>query len=113
MKQHETIIEEDSEECPSEMVKHHHSTNWQCMFQPGKAFIVDNETNYWKRRKKEAIYSMMNNSINKCDSIDNGWNNILYQETKRLKDMIKFRKQHYSLHIPTVKGQDGNTGTDE
>jgi hypothetical protein len=113
MGQHGTIIEEDDKESPSEMVKHHHSNKWQCMFQPDNAFVVDNETNYWKRRKKEAIYSMINNSINKCDSIDNGWNNILYKETKRIKDRIKFKKQYQSLNIPIVEGQDGNTGTDE
>ncbi len=56
---------------------------------------------------------MINNSINKCDSIDNGWNNILYKETERIKEMIKFKKQHHSLNIPIVEGQDGNTGTDE
>jgi len=82
MKQHETIIEEDKRDSSSEMVKHHFSTKWQCMFDPQEAVIIDNETNYWKRRKKEAIYSMINNSINKCDSIDNGWTNIIYKETK-------------------------------
>jgi hypothetical protein len=93
MKQHNRIIGEDNKESASEMVKRHHSINWQCMFDPDKAFVVDNETNYWKRRKKEAIYSTINNSINKYDSIDSGWNNILYKETsRRIKEMIELKK---------------------
>jgi hypothetical protein len=65
------------------------------MFDPKEAVIIDNETNYWKRRKKEAIYSMINNSINKCDSIDNGWNNIIYKETKIIKERIYLKKHHH------------------
>ena len=113
MKQHEKVIEEDNKDSPSEMVKHHYLTNWQCMFQPDNEFVVDNETNYWKRRKQEAIYSLINNSLNKCDSIDTGWNNLLCKETKRIKESIKFKKQHHSLNIPIVEGQYDNTGTDE
>jgi len=82
------------------------------MFDPNSAFIVDKERNYWKRRKKEAIYSMINNSINKCDLIDNGWNNILYKEIKRIKERIKIKKQHHQFNIPTVE-KEVNTGTDK
>jgi len=68
-------------------------------FDPKKAFIIDNETSYWKRRKKESIYSIINKSINKCDTLDNGWNNLLYEETKKIKQMIKKKQKSNILNI--------------
>ncbi|CAF3642972.1 unnamed protein product [Rotaria sp. Silwood1] len=92
MKQHKTKIKENDINSSSEIVKHHNiKNNGQCSFHPNKAFIIDNETNYWKRRKKETIYSIINESINKCDVIDNGWNNVIYKESKKIKEIIKKR----------------------
>ncbi|CAF3770007.1 unnamed protein product [Rotaria sordida] len=91
MKQHKRKIKENDINSSSEIVKHHYIKNGQCSFDPNKAFIIDNETNYWKRRKKETIYSIINESINKCDSVDDGWNNVIYKESKKIKEIIKKR----------------------
>ncbi|CAF3773704.1 unnamed protein product [Rotaria sordida] len=57
MKQYETKIKENNINSSSEIVKHHYMKNRQCSIDPNRAFIIDNEINYWKRRKKETIYS--------------------------------------------------------
>ncbi|CAF1569088.1 unnamed protein product [Rotaria sp. Silwood1] len=54
MKQHKTKIKENDINSSSEIVKHHYIKNGQCSFDPNKAFIIDNETNYWKTRKKRS-----------------------------------------------------------
>ena len=95
-KQHEKIIEKDEENSNSEMIQHHHQKRWQCMFNPTLAYIIDKDTNYRKRRIKEAVYSIINNSINKHDTIDNSWNNILFKESTRIKETIKFKKKWQS-----------------
>ncbi len=93
MKQHQTKIKENDINSSSEIVKHHFFKNGQCSFDPQEAVIIDNETNYWKRRKKETIYSIINKSINKYDSIDAGWNNILYKESKKIKEIIENKQK--------------------
>jgi len=93
IKQHETKIKENDINSSSEIVKHHYIKKGLCYFDPKKAFIIDNETNYWKRRKKEAIYSIMNKSINKYDLINDGWNKILYKESKKIKQLIENKQK--------------------
>ena len=84
------------------------------MFDPSLSYIVNTETNYRKRRIKEAIFSSINNSINQHKVIDAAWNNILYKEQKFIKDMIKFKKNsQLTTTAWSNDGQDGNSGTDE
>ena len=92
-KQHTKMIEKDDQSTSSEMVQHHHQKRWQCMFDPTTSFPIDNEINYRKRKIKEAIYSTVNNSINKHDNIDTAWNNILHKETKPIKEYIQLKKK--------------------
>ena len=90
--QNNRLIEKDEETANSEIVQHHHSKKWQCMFDPSLSYVVDTETNYIKRRIKEAIFSSINNSINQYKLIDAVWNNILCKEQKSIKEMIKLKK---------------------
>jgi len=46
------------------MVRHFQEKKLQCIFDTNHAFIIDEEKDYWKRRTKEAIYSIINKSIN-------------------------------------------------
>ncbi len=98
MKQHKTKIKENDKNSSSEIVKHHYIKDGQCSFDPNVAFIIDNETNYWKRRKKETIYSIINKSINKCDLIDDGWNNVMYKESKKIKEIIEKKQKMYNFY---------------
>ena len=90
--QHNKLIEKHEETANSEIVQHHHSKKWQCMFDSSLSYVVDTETNYIKRRIKEAIFSSINNSINQHKLIDVAWNNILCNEQKSIKEMIKLKK---------------------
>ena len=69
---------------------------WQCMFDPEKTFIIDNDSNYRKRRIKESIYSIVNKSINRHNIIDDSWNNLLHKETIAIKKSIEIKK---TLHF--------------
>jgi uncharacterized FlaG/YvyC family protein len=96
-KQHDKIIEKDDKNASSEMVQHHHQKRWQCMFKPDLSFIIDSDTDYRRRRIKEAIYSTINHSINKHDNIDIAWNNILHKERPKIKQDIKLKKEFNTL----------------
>ena len=96
-KQHNRIIEKDDNSTSSEMVQHHQQNRWQCMFNPELSFIIDIDTDYRKRRIKEAIDSIINDSINKHDSIDSAWNNILHRQKVKIKQEIEFKKKVNTL----------------
>ncbi|CAF5068029.1 unnamed protein product [Rotaria sp. Silwood1] len=110
MKQHENEILKDKEESKSEIVQHFHSERFQCMFHPEEAFIIDTETNWFKRRTKEAIYSIINESINRHNDIDSAWLHILLKNKEQIKKRIAFKK---SKRFETSARQDGNSGTDD
>ncbi|CAF5119793.1 unnamed protein product [Rotaria sp. Silwood1] len=110
MKQHKNEILKDIEESKSEIVQHFHSGRYQCMFHPEEAFIIDTETNWFKRRTKEAIYSIINESINKHNDIDSAWLHILLKNKEQIKKRIAFKK---SQRFKTPTRQDGNSGTDD
>lgn len=93
LKQHERIIEKDELSANSEIVQHHHQKRWQCLFDPKSAFIIDNDTDYRRRKIKEAIYSRINESINHHCNIDIAWNNTLYEHRTVVKNNIKFKKK--------------------
>ena len=115
MLQHKKVIERDDESSNSEMVQHHHKTKHQCMFDPSKAFIIDNEIDRRKRRIKESIYSTINNAINRRDEIDNLWLPLLYERTTTIKNIIEMkRRTANALDSPyKVDEQDGDSGTEE
>ena len=75
-----------------------------------KAFVIDNETGWKKRRIKETIYSTINNSINRRDDINVLWLPLLYESTSRIKSIIATKSQ---LNTPLVEQQDGDNGTEE
>ena len=54
----------------SEMVQHIEQNRYQYLFNTNQAFILEQEKQWNKRKTKETIYSLINNSINKCDNID-------------------------------------------
>jgi uncharacterized FlaG/YvyC family protein len=92
-KQHIQTIKKDDKDTSSEMVQHHHQKRRQCLFNPQSSFIIDNDTDYRRRRIKESIYSEINRSINKHDNIDVAWNNILHKERTTIKQNIEFKKK--------------------
>ena len=92
MKQHESLIERDSEDTHSEIIQHHHAKKWQCLFDPTKAIILDNETSYRRRKVKETIYSNIVNSINKHDKLDDTWQIIISKNGDQIRKRIKFKE---------------------
>jgi hypothetical protein len=69
IKQHETLIKKDDKQSNSEMVQYTPNNNHQCIFNTSTAFVID-KVNWRKRRLKKAVYSMVNNSINRHHTID-------------------------------------------
>jgi hypothetical protein len=47
-----------------------------------------------KRKIKEAIYSIVNNSINRHDEIDKQWTTVLYQTSSIIKNLINKKQQN-------------------
>lgn len=94
MTQHEKKIKDDEENSNSEIVQHFHKMKFQCMFDTKKSFIIDNEIDWKKRKIKEAIYSKVNNSINRRDEIDKQWTSVLYQASSTIKDLINKKQQN-------------------
>ena len=115
MKQHTKIINNKSNEQRSEIVQHHTNNMNNCKFDPEKGFIIDNEINPRKRKIKETIYSIINESINKHDIIHDGWLHILQHEKTQILRRIetKKQKQHNRFNQTTNRRQDDNSGTDE
>jgi hypothetical protein len=93
IKQHERKIKEDDENSNSELVQHFHRKKFQCMFNTEKAFIIGNEINWKKRRIKEAIYSTINNSINRHYEIDKQWTSVIHNVTPIIKNIINKKQQ--------------------
>ena len=90
MEQHDKIIKKNEEKSSSEMVQHHHDKHDQCRFNPSYGFIIDNEIDYKKRKIKESIYSIINNSINRHKQLMKA--GIRYCNNKK----TKYKKE---LHI--------------
>ena len=117
MNQYQKLIEKNEKEAHSEIVLHHHSQRWQCMFDTSKAVVIDNEIDYRKRKIKETVYSNINQSINKHDKFNDAWSNILAKNTESIKKHIRFKEQFMEVQrsstTNTTRRQDGNRGTDE
>jgi predicted GIY-YIG superfamily endonuclease len=112
MAQHSKIIEEDAKSSNSEMVQHHHKTKHKCMFNPKRAFVIDQEIDRRKRRIKEATYSTINNSINHRDEIDSAWLPLLHERTTTMKNIIGIKQRTFDRSNRTNE-QDGDSGTEE
>jgi hypothetical protein len=80
------------------------------MFDLNKAFVIDNEIGWKKRRIKEAIYSTINNSINRKDDINTLWLPLLHESSARIKSIIEIKSRS---NAPSVEQQDGDSGTAE
>jgi hypothetical protein len=93
MIQHEKKIKDDDENSNSEIVQHFHRTKFQCMFDTEKGFIIDNEINWRKRKIKEAIYSIVNNSINRHDEIEKRWTPVSHQSSTTIKNLINKKQE--------------------
>ncbi|CAF0966041.1 unnamed protein product [Rotaria sordida] len=73
IKQHEKVINKNDDKQNSKIVQHHINKLHQCRFNTNTAFIIDNEIDFKKRRIKESIYSIINDSINRHDQLDERW----------------------------------------
>ncbi|CAF5009225.1 unnamed protein product, partial [Rotaria sp. Silwood1] len=97
MKQHYKSITDDKD-TKLEMIKHHQDMKYQCLFDVDKAFIKEEEKDYWKRRIKETIYSKLNKSINKHDTINEAWNPILYKSKQYIERKIRLSQETFNKY---------------
>jgi hypothetical protein len=98
MKQHSKVLNDDKDDSNSEMVKHFHEKKFQCLFDTDDAFIIDEEKDYWKRRTKEAIYSIISDSINTHDEINASWTPILYKAKHQIQRKIQLSQENYNKY---------------
>lgn len=91
MKQHDALIKKNDKDAHSEIVQHHHKNRTKCRFDPSKATILDNETDWKKRKVKEAIYTQILRSINKCDIVNPAWNNIVRKNCNEIRKQVNRR----------------------
>jgi hypothetical protein len=103
MKQHSKIINDNADNSNSEMVKHLQENKFQCLFDTNDAFIIDEEKDYWKRRTKEAIYSIVSQSINTHDELNPAWTSILYKAEEQIKRKIQSSQENYNKYRRTKK----------
>jgi hypothetical protein len=103
MKQHSKTLNDNTDDSKSEMVKHFQEKKFQCIFDTDDAFIIDEEKDYWKRRTKEAIYSIISKSINTHDEINAAWTPILYKTQEQIQRKIQSSKENYNKYKRTKK----------
>ena len=80
------------------------------MFELNKVFVIDHEIGWKRRRIKEAIYSNINNSINRRNDISEMWLPLLHEQSKQIKHDIEKRRRN---KVRQVEEQDGDSGTEE
>ncbi|CAF3641129.1 unnamed protein product [Rotaria sp. Silwood1] len=73
----------------SEMVQQIEETLNQCLFNTEQVFIVEQEKSWNKRRIKETIYSLINDSINKHDRLSEAWDPILFKVKQQIHRKIQ------------------------
>ena len=98
MKQHSKTINDNEDDSNSEMVKHFQEKKFQCLFDTNGAVIIEEEKDYWKRRTKEAIYSIISESINTHDEINEAWTPILYKVKQQIKRKIQTRQENHKKY---------------
>ena len=108
--QHKTTIKKNDKTSPSEIAQHHIKNENKCIFDLNKAFIIDHETRWKRRRIKEAIYSTVNNSINRRNEINEIWLPLLHDASTHIKHDIEKRRMK---SLSKVEQQDGDSGTEE
>ena len=104
MSQHKALIEKASKEAHSEIVQRHYEKLGKCMFDPSKAIIIDNETDYRRRKIKEAIYSEVLNSINKRDKLSEAWAGVLSKNSETIRKNIRHRRTKWSQPVERQQG---------
>jgi hypothetical protein len=77
----------------SEMVQHIEQNRFQCLFNTDHAIIVEQEKNWAKRKIKESIYSSINEAVNKCITLSEAWDPILYKAKQQIKRKIQLQRQ--------------------
>ncbi|CAF4638841.1 unnamed protein product [Rotaria sp. Silwood2] len=98
MKQHAKTIKDNDDNSSSEMVKHFQEQKFQCLFDTNYAFIIEEEKDYWKRRTKEAIYSIIIESINTHDEINAAWTPILHKAKQQIQRKIQSGRENYTKY---------------
>ncbi|CAF4373234.1 unnamed protein product [Rotaria sp. Silwood2] len=73
----------------SEMVQHIEENRYQCLFNTEKAFIIEKEKSWSRRKVKESIYSLINDSINKHDNLSEAWDPILFKVKQQIQRKIQ------------------------
>jgi len=68
------------------------------LFDPNNAFIIDGKKDYWKRRTKEAIYSIISQSINTHDEMNPAWTPILYKAKAQIQRKIQLSQENYNKY---------------
>ncbi|CAF1215941.1 unnamed protein product [Rotaria sordida] len=101
MKQHSKTINDNENNSNSEMVKHFQEKKFQCLFDPNDAFIIEEEKDYWKRRTKEAIYSIISESVNTHDEINAAWTPILHKAKHQIQRKIESARENYNKYKRT------------
>ncbi|CAF4873932.1 unnamed protein product [Rotaria sp. Silwood1] len=101
MKQHSKTLNDNADDSKSEMMKHFQEKKFQCLFDTNDAFIIDEEKDYWKRRTKEAIYSIISQSINTHDEIDAAWTPVLYKTKEQIRRKIQSSQENYNKYKRT------------
>jgi hypothetical protein len=100
MKQHYKSIVDDKNK-NLEMIKHHQDMKYQCLFDVDKAFIIEEEKDYWKRRIKESIYSQVNQSINAHDKLNEAWTPIIHMNKQIIERKIKLSQETFNKYKRT------------
>ena len=73
---------------------------------------MDNEIDHMKRRIKQSIYSMTNNSINPHDELDRTWLPLIQEATPQIKRKIEI-KSKTSRNLLNIGKQDSDSATEE
>ncbi|CAF3351055.1 unnamed protein product [Rotaria socialis] len=89
MKQHSKAINDNENNSNSEMIKHFQEKKLQCLFDTNDTFVIEEEKYYWKRRTKEAIYSIISESVNAHDEINAAGAPIVHKAKRLIQRKIE------------------------
>ena len=110
IQQHISTIIKNEENSTSKLVQHHRKNKYKCKFDTRKAIIMDNEINRMKRRIKQSIYSITNNSINPHDELDRTRLSLIQESTLQIKRKIEI-KSKISKKLLNIGKQDSDSRT--
>ena len=112
IQQHISTIIKNQENSTSEVVQYYRKNKYKCQFDTHKAIIMDNEIDHMKRRIKQSIDSIANNSINPHDELDRTWLPLMQEATPQIKRKIEIKRK-ISKKLLNIGEQDGDSGTEE